>query len=76
MSTYDDFIERLEFVLQHPEAREAFEDFVGKFTPDERAALLAEAEQRDPTGALEWSRGVFDMFEPEVDKNPESESVN
>lgn len=48
MSTYDDFIERLEAALAHEEGREDFLVYLQGMTRDERAELLAEADVREP----------------------------
>jgi hypothetical protein len=44
---YDDFIERLEAALEHDEGREEFLDYLQGLTREQRAELLAEADQRE-----------------------------
>lgn len=48
MSVYDDFIERLAAALEREEGREDFLDYLQNLTRDERAELLAEADEREP----------------------------
>ena len=60
MSSFDDFIERLEAALEDEEGREAFVEYLQGMTREERAELLAEAERRDPEGAAELARGMLD----------------
>jgi hypothetical protein len=44
---YDDFIERLEAALEHDEGREEFLEYLQGMTREQRAELLAEADQRE-----------------------------
>lgn len=60
VSKLDELIEHLEAALHNPDERQAFVEYLQGMTPEERAELLAEAEQRDPEGALNWTRGLFD----------------
>lgn len=64
MSKFDEFMEFLEAALGDPETREAFIQYVHELTPQEQAEILAEAEQRDPKGSLEWSQ-ILDLAEDE-----------
>ena len=52
MSNYDEFLKRLEAAIASPEARTAFATYLQGLTPQELDDVLAEAEQRDPEGAL------------------------
>lgn len=60
MSRLDELIEHLEAALHNPEERQAFVEYLQQMSQEERAELLAEAEQRDPEGALQWTQGLFD----------------
>ena len=48
MSSYDDFIERLESALMDDEAREDFLEYMQGLTAEGRAEILAEADRREP----------------------------
>jgi hypothetical protein len=47
VNRFDDFTERLEAALADEEEREAFVEYLQAMTPQERAELLAEADQRE-----------------------------
>jgi hypothetical protein len=47
MNTYDDFIERLAAALEQEEGREDFLDYLQNLTREERAELLAGADERE-----------------------------
>jgi hypothetical protein len=48
LSSYDDFIERLESALMDDEAREDFLEYMQGLTAEGRAEILAEADRREP----------------------------
>ena len=47
MSSYDDFIERLEAALADEEAREEFLEYLQGLTGEGRREILAEADRRE-----------------------------
>lgn len=75
MSKFDEFMEFLEAALGDPETREAFIQYVHDLTPQEQAEILAEAEQRDPQGSLEWSQ-ILDLAEDDDIQDLSSDQVN
>lgn len=75
MSKFDEFMEFLEAALGDAETREAFIKYVHELTPEEQAEILAEAEQRDPKGSLEWSQ-ILDLAEDEDIQDLSGDQVN
>ncbi len=58
MSSFDDFVERLEAAFEGGEGPDTFAEYLQKLTPEEQAEMLAEAERRDPEGAAGLARGA------------------
>lgn len=75
MSSFDEFVERLEAALGDEEGREDFLEYLQGMTREERAELLAEAERRNPEGAAELARGMLDPSETRGPRNARSEKV-
>lgn len=75
MSKFDEFMELLMAAIGDEEGRRAFVEYVHKLTPEDKAEMLAEAEQLDPEGSLEWNL-ILDSAEAEDKSDLDSDRIN